>query len=139
MKYPWWSIAMLGGVWLSGCSDPAGDGQAPDDSSNRSKAVAQLSAPDYEAFCDAVNLPQGGYGKQQTCSDGNQQHTDADQSSCFQALTALAAMCAGGSGPSAGCVCALTVGQTVDCAVAQGTDLCRDVTVCEPIRRCLSP
>jgi hypothetical protein len=137
MKHRWWSTAILCGGLLSGCSEPADKSPAPDDSLDRDQAVAQLSAAHYEAFCDAVNVPQGGYGKQQTCGDGTSQKTDVDQSSCVGALTALASICGGSAAQSAGCACTLTVGQSVDCALAQGTDLCRDASECEPVRRCL--
>ncbi|MES1186260.1 MAG: hypothetical protein ABUL60_20780 [Myxococcales bacterium] len=137
MRHRWWSIAISCGALLSGCSEPADNSQAPDGSLPRDEAVAQLRAADYEALCDAVNVPQGGYGKQQVCADGASQHTDADQPSCVRALTTLASVCGGAAAQSAGCACTLTVGQSVDCALAQGTDLCRDVTECEPVRRCL--
>lgn len=136
MKHRWWSIVISCGGLLS-CSEPADKSQAPDGSLPRDQAVAQLSAADYEAFCDAINAPQGGYGKQQVCSDGTSQRTDADQSSCVRAVTTLASVCGGDARQSAGCACTLMVGQSVDCALALGTDLCRDVTECEPVRRCL--
>jgi hypothetical protein len=138
MRHRWWSTTILCGGLLMSCSEPADESQAPDGSLDRAQAVAQLRAAHYEAFCDAVNVPQGGYGKQQTCGDGTSQKTDADQASCVGALTSLASICGGSAAQSAGCACTLTVGQSVDCALAQGTDLCRDVSECEPVRRCLA-
>jgi hypothetical protein len=137
MKHRLWSSTILCCTWLVGCSGPAGESKATDDALDRSKTLAQVSAADYEKVCDAVNLAQGGYAKQQTCSDGSSQTTDTSQASCVELLTELAAICSGSSAQSASCACTVTVGQAVDCASAQGPDLCHVVSECEPVRRCV--
>lgn len=115
-------IAMLFSLAMLACGSNDG---APLDPA---KHLGELTSAEQEQLCDATNDPQGGYGRQVTCSDGSTQVTDKNRDSCLASLDMVAAGC-----PD------LRVGDAVDCSEAIGTELCRFATEprCKTVRDCM--
>lgn len=109
---------------LAACG--SGGDEAPLD---RSKHLDDLTTAETGQFCDAINTPQGGYGRRVSCPYGSTQNTDVSRADCVAAVPQAARLCP-----------ALTVGDGVRCSETFGTDLCRMSTdlQCTILRDCIN-
>jgi hypothetical protein len=97
------------------------------DSSLDSKKISEVTAAESGEVCDAIMVPQGGYGRSVVCADGHTERTAPTRELCITTMPDMGEAC-----PD------LTVGESVACSKAIGQDLCAFTTApeCAAARSC---